>query len=228
MGRRRGVSRSTRSLVRARAHPRRRGPVSRCQDLDTLVVCTWDRTSAWTFADLWWEDVSYDLCPRHAFKRVARDAVVKGFAGFAGVELEHHRHALEERPPRHGDRRRPASPGRRRKLVTRSLRQGRRRTSATRSARSRARSSNILEELGWGLKDVVAEGAYSQFELDFGYPHVLEMAASGSCSCGCSSRRSRRSTACSSPSCPSLTVERLALGLRHVATTRCSELVPRA
>ena len=35
---------------------------------------------------------------------------------------------------------------------------------------------DILEELGWGLKDVVAEGAYSQFELDFGYTDVLRMA----------------------------------------------------
>ena len=35
---------------------------------------------------------------------------------------------------------------------------------------------DILEELGWGLKDVVAEGAYSQFELDFGYTDVLAMA----------------------------------------------------
>jgi glutamine synthetase len=35
---------------------------------------------------------------------------------------------------------------------------------------------DILEELDWGLKDVVAEGAYSQFELDFSYTNVLEMA----------------------------------------------------
>ena len=35
---------------------------------------------------------------------------------------------------------------------------------------------DILEELGWNLHDVVAEGAYSQFELDFHYTHVLEMA----------------------------------------------------
>jgi len=34
---------------------------------------------------------------------------------------------------------------------------------------------NILEELGWNLHDVVAEGAYSQFELDFHYTNLLEM-----------------------------------------------------
>ena len=32
---------------------------------------------------------------------------------------------------------------------------------------------DILEELGWNLHDVVAEGAYSQFELDFHYTNLL-------------------------------------------------------
>jgi glutamine synthetase len=35
---------------------------------------------------------------------------------------------------------------------------------------------DILNGLGWQLHDVVAEGAYSQFELDFHYTNVLEMA----------------------------------------------------
>ncbi len=35
---------------------------------------------------------------------------------------------------------------------------------------------DILNDLGWGLHDVVAEGAYSQFELDFHYTDVLSMA----------------------------------------------------
>ena len=35
---------------------------------------------------------------------------------------------------------------------------------------------DILEELGWNLHDVVAEGAYSQFELDFHFTNLLEMA----------------------------------------------------
>ena len=34
---------------------------------------------------------------------------------------------------------------------------------------------DALEQLGWNLHDVVAEGAYSQFELDFHYTHLLEM-----------------------------------------------------
>ena len=35
---------------------------------------------------------------------------------------------------------------------------------------------DVLEDLGWSLHDVVAEGAYSQFELDFHYTDVLAMA----------------------------------------------------
>ena len=35
---------------------------------------------------------------------------------------------------------------------------------------------DILEDLGWNLHDVVAEGAYSQFELDFHYTDLLGMA----------------------------------------------------
>ena len=34
---------------------------------------------------------------------------------------------------------------------------------------------DILEDLGWNIHDVVAEGAYSQFELDFHYTDLLEM-----------------------------------------------------
>ena len=41
---------------------------------------------------------------------------------------------------------------------------------------------DLLNTLGWGLKNVVCEGAYSQFEVDFDYTDVLGMAsASRSC-----------------------------------------------
>jgi glutamine synthetase len=35
---------------------------------------------------------------------------------------------------------------------------------------------DTVNELGWDMKDVVCEGAYSQFELDFTYTDVLQMA----------------------------------------------------
>ena len=37
-------------------------------DLDSLVICPWDKTTAWVFADLWWEGKPYNLCPRSAMK----------------------------------------------------------------------------------------------------------------------------------------------------------------
>ena len=57
-------------------------------DLDTLVICPWDRNCAWMFADLWWEDAPYKLCPRHTLRRAVADAADKGLAGFAGIEPE--------------------------------------------------------------------------------------------------------------------------------------------
>jgi len=35
---------------------------------------------------------------------------------------------------------------------------------------------DIIEGLGWNLHDVVCEGGYSQFELDFHYTDLLAMA----------------------------------------------------
>ena len=142
-------------------------------DLDTLVICPWDRTCAWMFADLWWEDAPYNLCPRHALKRVVRDAAAKGFAGFSGIEPEFFVmrwrdgqpvKAFDDDPfPGEGVRPRRQAFGYDVEYSTDSM-------------GFLGALIDILEELGWGLKDVVAEGGYSQFELDFDYTDVLRMA----------------------------------------------------
>lgn len=142
-------------------------------DLDTLVVCPWDRTCAWVFADLWWEDAPYNLCPRHALKRTVRKAATKGYVGYAGIEPEFITmrwrdgqpvKAFETDPlPGEGVRPRRQAFG----------------YDVEFSADSMGFLGDLidtLEGLGWGLKDVVAEGAYSQFELDFTYTDVLQMA----------------------------------------------------
>ena len=46
----------------------------------------------------------------------------------------------------------------------------------SRSCGATAAPTIALEDLGWNLHDVVAEGGYSQFELDFHYTNLLEMA----------------------------------------------------
>ncbi|MEE8502102.1 MAG: hypothetical protein V3S23_05260, partial [Kiloniellales bacterium] len=57
-------------------------------DLDSLVICPWDRTCAWVFADLYWEDKPYNLCPRMALKRQVKQAAEKGYWPMAGIEPE--------------------------------------------------------------------------------------------------------------------------------------------
>ena len=142
-------------------------------DLDTLVICPWDRACAWMFADLWWEDAPYNLCPRQALKRVVSDAAAKGFAGFAGIEPEfivmrwrdgQPVKAFDD-DPLPGDGVRP-----RRQAFGYDV------EFSIDSMGFLGALIDIIEELGWGLKDVVAGGAYSQFELDFGYTDVLRMA----------------------------------------------------
>lgn len=57
-------------------------------DIDTIVVCPWDTSCAWMFADLWWEDKPYNLCPRQTLKRTIRAAADEGYSIHAGVEPE--------------------------------------------------------------------------------------------------------------------------------------------
>ncbi len=142
-------------------------------DLDTLVTCPWDRSCAWMFADMWWQDAPYNLCPRQALKRIVADAADKGFAGFAGIEPEfiamrwrdgHPVKAFDDDPPA-GEGVRP-----RRQAFGYDV------EFSIDSIGFLGALIDVLDELGWGLKDVVAEGGYSQFELDFGYADVLRMA----------------------------------------------------
>ena len=142
-------------------------------DLDSLIVCPWDRSCAWMFADLWWEGAPYNLCPRQTLKRTVRDTAAKGFAGFAGIEPEfivmrwrdgQPIKAFDDDPlPGEGVRARRQAFGYDIEYTIDSM-------------SFLGAVIDILEELGWGLKDVVCEGSYSQFELDFGYTDLVGMA----------------------------------------------------
>ena len=58
-------------------------------DLDSLVICPWDRACAWMFADLWWEDAPYNLCPRSRPGSAWPEMPPRrGTRGFAGIEPE--------------------------------------------------------------------------------------------------------------------------------------------
>ncbi|MDE0309900.1 MAG: glutamine synthetase family protein [Acidiferrobacterales bacterium] len=141
-------------------------------DLDAVYVCPWDKSMAIIFADLFWEGKPYDHCPRQALKRAIRDGAQAGFLGMAGIEPEFiaMRYDNDGNPvkaidndPLNGVRPRRQAFG---YDVEYSLD----------SMFFFRDMIDILEGLGWNLHDVVAEGAYSQFELDFHYTHPLEMA----------------------------------------------------
>ena len=141
-------------------------------DLDAVYICPWDKSMAIIFADLFWEGRPYNVCPRQALKRAIRDAEKAGFKGYAGIEPEFIAMRYDEHgkpvkaiddDPANGVRLRRQAFG---YDVEYSLD----------SMPFLKELMDILEEIGWNLHDVVAEGAYSQFELDFHFTDLLEMA----------------------------------------------------
>ena len=141
-------------------------------DLDAVYICPWDDTMAIIFADLFWEDKPYNVCPRQALKRAMRDAEQAGYVGCAGIEPEFIAMRYDDNgnpvkaiddDPQDGLRPRRQAFG---YDVEYSLD----------SMPFFKDMIDILEDLGWNIHDVVAEGAYSQFELDFHYTTLLEMA----------------------------------------------------
>lgn len=141
-------------------------------DLDAVYICPWDKTMAIIFADLYWEGAPYNVCPRQALKRAIQTAQDKGYVGFAGIEPEFIAMRYDEagKPvkaidddPLDGLRPRRQAFG---YDVEHSIN----------SMPFLKDMIDILEDLGWNIHDVVAEGGYSQFELDFHYTDLLEMA----------------------------------------------------
>ncbi len=141
-------------------------------DLDAVYICPWAKTTAIIFADLFWEDKPYNMCPRQALKRAIRDAKKAGYVGMCGIEPEFiaMRYTEDGRAvkatdddPEDGIRPRRQAFG---YDVEYSIN----------SMPFLSEMMDILDDLGWNIHDVVAEGAYSQFELDFHYTDMLQMA----------------------------------------------------
>jgi len=143
-------------------------------DLDAIYICPWDKSCAWIFADLWWENRPYNICPRQALKRAISSARSAGYTGFAGIEPEFiaMRWDANGRPVKAIDNDPLPGTG----LRPRRQAFGYDAEFSIDSMGFLKDMIDILQDLGWGVHDVVAEGAYSQFELDFHYTHLLEMA----------------------------------------------------
>ncbi len=141
-------------------------------DLDAVYVCPWDNSMAVIFADLFWEGVPYNVCPRQALKRAVSEARSADYVGYAGIEPEFIAMRYDEngQPVKAIDDD-PASGVRPRRQAF-----GYDVEYSFDSMPFLKDMMDILEDLGWNLHDVVAEGAYSQFELDFHYTHLVEMA----------------------------------------------------
>lgn len=143
-------------------------------DLDALYVCPWNPEYAIVFADLFYKDAPYDVCPRMTLKRTVQEAADAGYAFYAGLEPEfivlrydeggQPVKAINDDPlPGEGFRPRRQAFG----------------YDVEYTLDSMPFLADVIEHLntmGWGLKNVVCEGAYSQFEVDFDYTDVLAMA----------------------------------------------------
>ena len=141
-------------------------------DLDAVYICPWDKSMAIIFADLFWEGKPYNVCPRNALKRAMRDAEQAGYVGFAGIEPEFIALRYDEngQPVKAMDNDPANGVQPRRQAFGYDV------EFSIDSMPFLKDMIDILEDLGWNLHDVVAEGAYSQFELDFHYTTLLEMA----------------------------------------------------
>ncbi|MCP4328294.1 MAG: glutamine synthetase [Alphaproteobacteria bacterium] len=141
-------------------------------DLDAVYVCPWDPSMAVIFADLFWEGAPYNVCPRQALRRAIHEAQAAGYFGFAGIEPEFIAMRYDEngKPVKAIDDD-PADGLRPRRQAF-----GYDVEYSIDSMPFLRDMIDILEDLGWNLHDVVCEGAYSQFELDFHYTDLLEMA----------------------------------------------------
>ena len=141
-------------------------------DLDAVYICPWDKSMAIIFADLFWEDKPYNVCPRQALKRAIAAAKKQGYVGYAGIEPEFIAMRFDENgnPVKAIDDDPAGGVKPRRQAFGYDVEY------SIDSMPFLKDMIDILEELGWNLHDVVAEGAYSQFELDFHYTDLLEMA----------------------------------------------------
>ncbi len=143
-------------------------------DLDSLVICPWNPQVAIMFADLYYEGEAYDVCPRMALRRTVQDCANAGYAFYAGMEPEFIvlRYDDQGRPVKAFDDDPPLGKG----LRPRRQAYGYDLEFSLDAVPFLSEIIDMLNGMGWGLKNVVCEGAYSQFEIDFGYTHVLAMA----------------------------------------------------
>lgn len=133
-------------------------------DLNSLVICPWDRRYAWMAADLVWHGEPYAYCSRSILKKVLAEAKQMGFTMNLGFEPEVY--ILREGPDRELLPYHPDDTGFWGYDVESTL-DGMSFLDVI---------VHYLDELGWGLYSFDHEGGNGQYEFDFGYSDALTQA----------------------------------------------------
>lgn len=133
-------------------------------DLDTMVICPWDRRYAWFFGDLYYHGAPYINDSRVILKRQIERAAKLGFKLNLGMETEFYVLFVDKET---GERR----------ILQRDRYTG---TCPAYDVNLILGAMSFLEpmadymnELGWGLYSFDQEGGHSQFEFDFNYADAL-------------------------------------------------------
>lgn len=136
-------------------------------DLDTAIVCPWDKRFAYFFGDLYYHGAPYANDSRQILKRQIERAASLGLKFNLGVEPEFYVLREDEKT------------GRWKPLATHRYRG----TCPAYDVNQTMESMDFLEpmskcmdELGWGLFSFDQEGGHGQYEFDFNYADALTTA----------------------------------------------------
>jgi glutamine synthetase len=134
-------------------------------DLNTLIVCPWNKKIGYFFGDLYYHGAPYQNDSRQILKRQLQRAAALGFQMNLGMETEFYVLRIDEE--------------RSRRILARDRYQG---TCPAYDIYQTLGSmaflepmSNYMDELGWNLYSFDQEGGHSQFEFDFKYTDALTM-----------------------------------------------------
>jgi glutamine synthetase len=142
-------------------------------DLDSVMICPWDKRVAWVFGDLYTEGRPYNVDPRLALKRQVQKAADAGFHVYAGFEPEFI--VMKEQDGRYVK----AFGEDDLMIAGEALKRQAYGYDAEHSLDGLPFLRDVvtaMDTLGWGLSNVVCEGAFSQFELDYHYSGAVEAA----------------------------------------------------
>lgn len=135
-------------------------------DLDTMLLCPWDKRYAYFFGDLYYHGAPYVNDSRVILKRQIERAAKMGLKLNLGMETEFYVLFID---PETGEW----------KILQRDRYQG---TCPAYDVHLTMGAIDFLEpmarymdELGWGLYSMDQEGGHSQFEFDFAYTDALTM-----------------------------------------------------